>query len=443
MQNLYARDDCGNPIGSTYPGHILTLASSEVSSARFDTVTAFADEADLGYLAYPFKYANLNWPIPWSAYSGQSSCYCVYGIPNPEHSGSYPCSTIVNSDYRPALVVPPQIRTLDPLWAYCVLLFGGFHDPPHVLTAQSSPAAPVVTEGTSPGVAPTASTAIPVPTVPALGAKLTNTPEPDEDPSPAIKPHIPIADSASPTRPLVTGLGSDDPSLSRGSNHFPQARPSQNVANPSRSQGATLAAGSSTQNHGSGGNEHGDPPAPNDVWGAISPVLHKSSASKDRGDTSSKAAVADGDSESSDEAHDGSNVGDTQVQGPGHYEASGSSEGSGVESDRTGHDDTIPATVGVGSNGVGRDGAMSVDDPVATIGRLSIAVDPWSPDVAVVNGQKVTSDAQATKIGDVPVSFGSQGLVVGGGDGKVPTTIARFEIGTMQEASLYHLDLGN
>ncbi|KAI9710243.1 MAG: hypothetical protein M1820_002736 [Bogoriella megaspora] len=149
MDEVYAEDNCGYPVGSTYSGSILALPSDQVSSGRFTMATTYANGAMLDYWAYPFNYADLNYPIPWSAYAGQSSCYNPFTLSQyttlswPKAVQDFPfCNTIVDASYRPRLVVPPQVRAMDPAWSRCAIPFGGLNDPPYALTAQSSAAAP-------------------------------------------------------------------------------------------------------------------------------------------------------------------------------------------------------------------------------------------------------------------------------------------------------------
>lgn len=142
FKEAYAMDQCSNKIGSSYPGAIVTLASTDLSSLRFidtDTDGAFAIGSGLTspigwtYLPYSFNYADLNQPVPWSAWNGLSQCN-EFGA----------CATITDDAYRPILEVPSQIRALDPLWASCALDFNGLYDPPVRLTAESTIASPTV-----------------------------------------------------------------------------------------------------------------------------------------------------------------------------------------------------------------------------------------------------------------------------------------------------------
>ncbi|KAI9865358.1 MAG: hypothetical protein M1813_002247 [Trichoglossum hirsutum] len=124
-QRGFGYDGGTTQVGQTYRGRILTMESAALSSMRYP---------DYG-IAYPFNFADLNSPFPWSALAGMWDCYAGF------------CATI-SQDYRPELEVPPEVRQLDPEWADCALDWQGLYDPPHALTLttalvdQHTPAAP-------------------------------------------------------------------------------------------------------------------------------------------------------------------------------------------------------------------------------------------------------------------------------------------------------------
>ncbi|KAL9083546.1 MAG: hypothetical protein Q9165_008471 [Trypethelium subeluteriae] len=435
MQEVYARDDCGNPIGSSYPGQILTLASSDVSSARYGTVDSNALLAHIDYLAYPFNYADLNYPIPWSAYSGQSSCFCVYGTADPAIPiESCPCSTIVNSDYRPALVVPPQVRTLDPAWSHCAIPFGGFYDPPHALTAQGSAAAPetmtftlpeVLTSALAPAIPQGPSTAAPAVTVPKPGPQATGDPQSDIAPLPPDSPKKPT-DTSDPNS-TDSGEISSDPD------------PKADGTDPSSSQGVDPIVHPASQNNG-GEAVASVKPSPNNVWSIIGAALSSSGASPDAGGPSA-SAVSNKESGTPNEMQTSVEGEDPHSQVQGHDQVSGDFGGSDPGNDSHGQDaaavgSNVPAILEAGSEqdqggGEAEDprgspfaNANDVGSKAITVDGFNIAKDPSDPSVAVVNGHRVILDAPATTINNVPISLGGQGLVIAGKVGDVPKTIA-------------------
>ncbi|KAL9079903.1 MAG: hypothetical protein Q9157_001242 [Trypethelium eluteriae] len=435
IQEVYAQDACGTPIGSSYPGHILTLASSDVSSARYGTVDSNALLAHIDYLAYPFNYADLNYPIPWSAYSGQSSCHCVYGTADPSIPiESCPCSTIVNSDYRPALVVPPQVRTLDPAWSHCAIPFGGFYDPPHALTAQGSadvpdpipwPAPEVLTNAPTLVIPHASPTAAPVATVPKPGPQITGDPQPGKAPLPPDSPEKPT--------------GSSDPNGNEGDEASSETDPDTDDTDTSRPQGGDLIVRPPAQNNGGKGDGPGTP-TPDSVWGIISAAFSSPGAPSNAGIHSTPTAPDKG-SEAPSKVQGSTEGEDPHSQVQDHGQFSGESGGSDPGNDPHRADagavgSDIPAVLEAGwKQDQGDDDAdnssgpsiANVDDigsnPTAVDG-LKIAKDPSDPSVAVVNGHKVAMSAPATTINNVPVSLGDQGLVIAENKGDAPKTVA-------------------
>lgn len=128
------------------------MASSDVFSVR-GYHYEFADAA------YSFNFADLNYPVPASAWNGvlNPGMYadCPFGawdFINGESVNGPPCTaTLYDPAYNPVLFVPPQIRSMDPAWASCELSLGGFYDPPHALQpATTVDAASVTTTAATP-----------------------------------------------------------------------------------------------------------------------------------------------------------------------------------------------------------------------------------------------------------------------------------------------------
>lgn len=91
-------------IGPSFSDVILTLSSSDVSS-----------QCNGNKLATSLDFADLNWPVPASAYNCQDRC----GYFNIKDSVlPTQCSTIW-SDVNPLLAIPTKIMDLSPLWATC------------------------------------------------------------------------------------------------------------------------------------------------------------------------------------------------------------------------------------------------------------------------------------------------------------------------------------
>src|SRR5207244_3386708 len=79
--------------------------------------------------AYPFDFADLEEPYPWSAWKGTPDCVINK------------CNSI-NGSYNPWIAVPEAIRRLDPKWATCDLSLYGLYDPPRALSSVGNIFAP-------------------------------------------------------------------------------------------------------------------------------------------------------------------------------------------------------------------------------------------------------------------------------------------------------------
>lgn len=157
FKSLFASyDGFWDRIGPTFSDFILPLPSSAVSTQCGGWGNAHGPGTAL-------NYADLNWPVPASAYSCQDRCSVTwtsdcptctwYHAPNPPE-----CNTIW-SDVDPVLAVPTQARDLVPEWSTCsfwdLVIPNFWFDPPIAL--QQSPAAATPTMPTT----EVASTAVP------------------------------------------------------------------------------------------------------------------------------------------------------------------------------------------------------------------------------------------------------------------------------------------
>ncbi|KAI6881746.1 hypothetical protein KC360_g6419 [Hortaea werneckii] len=136
FHTAYANNECGSQVGQRYPGAILALDQTDLSSVYGLYGTVYSTISDplfpvavtTPYLrAGPFDLADLNWPIPPEVYRNQLRF--VMG------RDTY---SVVFDDYSPILAVPPQIRDMDPAWADCELDWEGLYDPPKALKPAST-----------------------------------------------------------------------------------------------------------------------------------------------------------------------------------------------------------------------------------------------------------------------------------------------------------------
>lgn len=112
FHTAYAQNDCSSQVGSRYPGAILGIPQSELSSVYGGWGTVyehagdpFAPQSSTPTLrAGPFTLADLNWPIPVSAYTNQLRFNLGRDV-----------FSVVFDDYSPVLAVPTSIRNMDPV----------------------------------------------------------------------------------------------------------------------------------------------------------------------------------------------------------------------------------------------------------------------------------------------------------------------------------------
>ena len=140
-------DGFWNHIGPTFSNYILPLPSSAISTQCSGQYFASGPGT-------PLNYADLNWPVPASAYACQYRCsatlisFCSASIcdivtkPKPPE-----CSTIW-SDVNPDLAVPTQVRGLVPEWSTCSFWDqftpNIWFDPPVVLHTQPAVVTPAM-----------------------------------------------------------------------------------------------------------------------------------------------------------------------------------------------------------------------------------------------------------------------------------------------------------
>lgn len=106
-----AMNDCKQTVGKLHPGALLSLNQNAISSIRsiHQPANTF-NFADLNKPYSPDVILQMCWPEP--------SEYCYVGI---------------DDIYNPRLVVPEEIRVLDPAWKDCAPDWLGSYDPPRIL----------------------------------------------------------------------------------------------------------------------------------------------------------------------------------------------------------------------------------------------------------------------------------------------------------------------
>jgi hypothetical protein len=116
----YVYDNCGNSVSRKYPNgdNVVTIASSDLYSVR---------KYPHNLIPWSVNYQDFIEPVPWSAYYGGR--YCANNRPL--------CSVVMPGQYQPEMVMPPQMRNLDPAWESCAFDKYGLFDPPIALQPAS------------------------------------------------------------------------------------------------------------------------------------------------------------------------------------------------------------------------------------------------------------------------------------------------------------------
>jgi hypothetical protein len=143
IKRVWAVDRCSSKIGTTVTGAILALPSESLLSLRYSQNHFQYFATTNKVTGYPFNYADLNKPVPYSAWNGQARC---------EQPGfaDYKCNVIYENDYNPQLAMPPGIRKLNPAWEGCQMWYGGLYDPPYALKPGTAVDTPTVAFGNPP-----------------------------------------------------------------------------------------------------------------------------------------------------------------------------------------------------------------------------------------------------------------------------------------------------
>ena len=126
------RDNCGHDITRQNPGHnVITIASEDLHSIRKfpHALAPFPVTWDL--VPWPVNYDDFNPPTPFSAYAGQRMC----AQPGLDTSS---CTVVKPDEYFPYMMMPPQIRDLDPNWKSCHYDRYAAFDPPIALHTRVS-----------------------------------------------------------------------------------------------------------------------------------------------------------------------------------------------------------------------------------------------------------------------------------------------------------------
>ncbi|KAK3111800.1 hypothetical protein LTR53_012566, partial [Teratosphaeriaceae sp. CCFEE 6253] len=135
FKTAFALDNCGKTVGRAYPGAIISLDPKDLYTIQADfdyfvvTTTMHSSiDTTTFYQSAPMDYKDLTGLPPGAAYQAMPICVA---------DG---CDIISPSSFHPQLVLPTQVRDLDPAWRTCGLDWQGLWDPPIVLTPQGAAA---------------------------------------------------------------------------------------------------------------------------------------------------------------------------------------------------------------------------------------------------------------------------------------------------------------
>lgn len=123
-------DNCGHSVkrkNTKTRNLVVTLASDAIYSIRSYPHILAPWPVTWDLKPYSVNYDDFHDPVPWSAWNGMREC-AQEGAPR------YLCTPVKQaSDYQPYMMMPPQIRDLDPAWKDCKFDFFAAYDPPIAL----------------------------------------------------------------------------------------------------------------------------------------------------------------------------------------------------------------------------------------------------------------------------------------------------------------------
>lgn len=183
-----AVDGCSHAVGKSYPGAVIGVSSNAISS-----IDSPHEPANT------FNFADLNKPYP-------AEVLLQLCFPDPPEF----CEVPIDAVYNPQIVVPMEIRTLDPAWKSCEPDFFGSYDPPRIL----EPAPALVNPTPATGVKATSSAATPAPafkSTPATNTPINEAPSNDLPAQSRNQPSKTDAVESTSARALATTLSNSKP----------------------------------------------------------------------------------------------------------------------------------------------------------------------------------------------------------------------------------------
>lgn len=421
IEEISATNGC-NQVGDAHTSEIIELESSAIYSARYYH-HEFADNG------YPFDFRDLT-NVPPEAWFHDVTCVAsdyetavvngkTYGW-NVVNETAFDCATIYDPAYRPTLLMPLQVRSLDPAWASCTLDLAGLYDPPLPLTTQSVLVTPTVSPHTT-----------------------------KQSASPGSLPTSPLPQTTASAAHTTSGSGSDP-----GSGSSAGGDPGSDPTKSGDSGGSSKTEDPKPSDSGNSGSGSSDPSSSGDgnaAGGGIASIIAGGTKTSSASDPTSGSDSGSGSGSNSDP----SGGSDTDPSGSSDSDpsATDSDPSSTGGSDSSSNGDSSDGSGSDGNSGSGSSGSSSNSDPSSggssqgaaplpsSIGGQSVAVDPSNP-LGVVIGSSTFKPGQTATIGNTPVAVGTGAIVVGSGDkdpqgsSADPTTIAIPSAGASSGAAV-------
>ncbi|KAH7357591.1 hypothetical protein BKA66DRAFT_574230 [Pyrenochaeta sp. MPI-SDFR-AT-0127] len=203
-QEPRVEDNCGKDVTRQAPGHnVLTIASGDLHSLRKfpHALAPFPVTWDL--VPWPVNFDDFTPPTPFSAYAGQREC----AQPGLNTSS---CTIVKPNEYYPYMLMPPQIRDLDPNWKNCLFDKYAAFDPPIALRTRGNMFSTVNAQPTSIKPVDPVHTP-PMPGQSSGGGIAVPTTRPDDPSSPETQPpqdHNDDVHNSPPSRPQEPAVNS-------------------------------------------------------------------------------------------------------------------------------------------------------------------------------------------------------------------------------------------
>ncbi|KAL9080971.1 MAG: hypothetical protein Q9157_000381 [Trypethelium eluteriae] len=435
FETLYAKNRCGQTVGTPISNYFYPLPSSEVTtecagSLPKNGITSnyiTAVEQPMG----PINYNYLNGPVPASVYKCMPNCNG--GLPGWETL----CPTIWDN-YNPVLAFPTGLLNLQEAWPASNCYFDTFSlfelegggnllfDPPYLLTPVNAPAVLTPTTGLMDPTSTTTPAPAPYSSQPQKGTSTHPPPTPPPAPlhssqrtSPTVAPDpSPKAPSGGPSRPSPTPVDppGDPQDPSQGS--WPAGDPAPQQGDPAGSKGSGNPTSPQSPHPGTGGNfDHGEAPGPDPA-----PDPRPVDPSNIGGDLASIIAQPP---PHSDPSNSDPNPASGNEDDPGRLPivVGGSDSGSSGSGEPHSGSNADPGNIVSLLNSPSKvSNGKPPPAPLATIGSHTVqAGDPANPGV-IIDGSSLSA-GETTVIAGTPVSVGAHSLIMGSA-----TTIPRASV---------------